>query len=96
MLISLDFCSEEVWKTFPRQEEAIKFMRMHDNVRVFSYEDRVKGQRRFLVSSYHEFWRRQVFAVFVYLVRLLVILLVTFSNFISIIYMVHSYVGIEI
>nr|BAB10428.1 unnamed protein product [Arabidopsis thaliana] len=47
-----------VWATFPRQEEAIKFEKRHDNVRIFSYQDHFSGQRRFLVSSYEEFWKR--------------------------------------
>ncbi|KAL1206731.1 hypothetical protein V5N11_027289 [Cardamine amara subsp. amara] len=47
-----------VWATFPRQDEAIKFEKRHDNVRIFSYQDHFSGQRRFLVSSYEEFWKR--------------------------------------
>ncbi|XP_019088763.1 PREDICTED: DNA-directed primase/polymerase protein-like [Camelina sativa] len=47
-----------VWATFPRQDEAIKFGKRHDNVRIFSYQDHFSGQRRFLVSSYEEFWKR--------------------------------------
>uniref|UniRef100_A0A7N1A273 DNA-directed primase/polymerase protein n=1 Tax=Kalanchoe fedtschenkoi TaxID=63787 RepID=A0A7N1A273_KALFE len=48
----------EVWATFPRQEEAINFSKEHQNIRIFSYQDHFSGQRRFLVSSYKEFWRR--------------------------------------
>ncbi|CAH2070201.1 unnamed protein product [Thlaspi arvense] len=47
-----------VWATFPRQDEAIKFEKRHENVRVFSYQEHFSGQRRFLVSSYEEFWKR--------------------------------------
>ncbi|ESQ43234.1 hypothetical protein EUTSA_v10012991mg [Eutrema salsugineum] len=47
-----------VWATFPRQDEAIKFEKRHENVRVFSYQDHFSGQRRFLVSTYEEFWKR--------------------------------------
>ncbi|KFK26881.1 hypothetical protein AALP_AA8G305600 [Arabis alpina] len=47
-----------VWATFPRQEEAIKFEKRHDNVRIFSYQDHFSGQRRFLVSTYEELWKR--------------------------------------
>ncbi|XP_023644369.1 DNA-directed primase/polymerase protein isoform X2 [Capsella rubella] len=47
-----------VWATFPRQDEAMKFGKKHDNVRIFSYQDHFSGQRRFLVSSYEEFWKR--------------------------------------
>ncbi|CAH8279408.1 unnamed protein product [Arabidopsis lyrata] len=47
-----------VWATFPRQDEAIKFGKRHDNVRIFSYQDHFSGQRRFLVSTYEEFWNR--------------------------------------
>ncbi|XP_010537140.1 PREDICTED: DNA-directed primase/polymerase protein isoform X2 [Tarenaya hassleriana] len=47
-----------VWATFPRQDEAMKFTKGHENVRVFSYQDHFSGQRRFLVSTYGEFWKR--------------------------------------
>lgn len=50
--------SKEVWATFPRQEEAIKFAKAHRDVHVFSYQDHFSGQRRFLVSTYKEFWKR--------------------------------------
>ncbi|KAJ1404411.1 DNA-directed primase/polymerase protein isoform X3, partial [Sesbania bispinosa] len=49
---------KEVWITFPRQEEAMKFAKGQDDVRVFSYQDHFNGQRRFLASTYTEFWRR--------------------------------------
>ncbi|KAH7853289.1 hypothetical protein Vadar_000944 [Vaccinium darrowii] len=49
---------EEVWATFPRQDEAMKYAKEHAHVRVFSYQDHMNGQRRFLVSTYEEFWRR--------------------------------------
>ncbi|XP_047971083.1 DNA-directed primase/polymerase protein isoform X3 [Salvia hispanica] len=49
---------EDVWTTFPRQDDAMKFAKQHGNVRLFSYQDHMNGQRRFLVSSYKEFWRR--------------------------------------
>ncbi|KAJ4823721.1 hypothetical protein Tsubulata_032139 [Turnera subulata] len=49
---------EEVWATFPRQNEAMNFAKEHANVSVFSYQDHYNGQRRFLVSTYKEFWRR--------------------------------------
>ncbi|XP_065869199.1 uncharacterized protein [Euphorbia lathyris] len=47
-----------VWTTFPRQNEALNFAKEHVNVHVFSYQDHHYGQRRFLVSTYEEFWRR--------------------------------------
>lgn len=47
-----------VWATFPRQEEAVRFSRAHRNSHVFSYQDHLTGKRRFLVSTYDEFWRR--------------------------------------
>ncbi|XP_020689294.1 DNA-directed primase/polymerase protein isoform X2 [Dendrobium catenatum] len=47
-----------VWATFPRQEEAFRFARTHRNSNVFSYQDHLTGKRRFLVSTYVEFWRR--------------------------------------
>ncbi|GER51046.1 DNA primases [Striga asiatica] len=49
---------EEIWTTFPRQDEAMKFAKQHMNSRIFSYQDHMSGQRRFLVSTYKEFWRR--------------------------------------
>ncbi|KAF3432929.1 hypothetical protein FNV43_RR24031 [Rhamnella rubrinervis] len=49
---------EEVWATFPRQDEAMKFANGHAHVHIFSYQDHFNGQRRFLVSSYREFWKR--------------------------------------
>ncbi|KAM7499710.1 hypothetical protein LguiA_024124 [Lonicera macranthoides] len=49
---------EEVWATFPRQEEAMKYAKEHTDVHIFSYQDHVHGTRRFLVSTYKEFWRR--------------------------------------
>ncbi|GLT31227.1 hypothetical protein SLA2020_059780 [Shorea laevis] len=49
---------KDVWATFPRQEEAMKFAKAHKDVHVFSYQDHFSGQRRFLVSTYKEFWRR--------------------------------------
>ncbi|KAI3458089.1 hypothetical protein Pfo_014752 [Paulownia fortunei] len=61
---------EEVWTTFPKQDEAMKFVKQHMDARVFSYQDHMNGQRRFLVSTYKEFWQRRVFsyAFFYYLV----------------------------
>jgi len=53
-LISRDI----VWATFPRQDEAIRFSKEHAHTKVFSYQDHLSGQRRFLVSTYGEFWRR--------------------------------------
>ncbi|XP_040367333.1 DNA-directed primase/polymerase protein isoform X6 [Rosa chinensis] len=56
--LSSSLFRKEVWATFPRQEEAMQFAKRHENVHVFSYQDHFSGQRRFLVSSYNEFWRR--------------------------------------
>ncbi|CAN6168018.1 unnamed protein product [Urochloa humidicola] len=47
-----------VWATFPRQEEAIRFSKAHVHTNVFSYQDHKTGTRRFLVSTYDEFWKR--------------------------------------
>ncbi|VAH26197.1 unnamed protein product [Triticum turgidum subsp. durum] len=47
-----------VWATFPRQDEAIRFSKEHAHTKVFIYQDHLSGQRRFLVSTYDEFWRR--------------------------------------
>ncbi|OEL19097.1 hypothetical protein BAE44_0019875 [Dichanthelium oligosanthes] len=47
-----------VWATFPRQEEAIRFSKAHMHTNVFSYQDHKTGTRRFLVSTYDEFWKR--------------------------------------
>jgi len=52
---------DEVWATFPRQEEAARFAKAHAQTYVFSYQDHFSGQRRFLVSTYDEFWRRLKF-----------------------------------
>ncbi|KAK6936777.1 hypothetical protein RJ641_033807 [Dillenia turbinata] len=49
---------KEVWSTFPRQDEAMKLVKGHSAVHVFSYQDHFSGQRRFLVSTYKEFWKR--------------------------------------
>lgn len=49
---------KEVWITFPRQDEAMKFAKGQEDVHLFSYQDHFNGQRRFLVSTYTEFWRR--------------------------------------
>ncbi|OVA02115.1 DNA primase [Macleaya cordata] len=54
-----DFNSrKQVWATFPKQDQAIAFAKSHSHVHLFSYQDRLNGQRRFLVSTYEEFWRR--------------------------------------
>ncbi|KAL6871481.1 hypothetical protein ACP4OV_014310 [Aristida adscensionis] len=47
-----------VWATFPRQEEAVRFSKAHSHTNVFSYQDHLTGTRRFLVSTYEEFWLR--------------------------------------
>ncbi|XP_072987088.1 uncharacterized protein [Typha latifolia] len=49
---------DKVWATFPRQEEAMRFSKVHAQTNVFSYQDHLTGQRRYLVSTYDEFWRR--------------------------------------
>ncbi|XP_050914527.1 uncharacterized protein LOC127129360 isoform X1 [Lathyrus oleraceus] len=49
---------KEVWFTFPKQDEAVKFAKGQEDVHLFSYQDHFNGQRRFLVSTYTEFWRR--------------------------------------
>ena len=51
------FVRNEVWATFSRQEQAISYQKEHSNVFIFSYQYHVNGQRRFVVSSYKEFWR---------------------------------------
>ncbi|KAA8539966.1 hypothetical protein F0562_026658 [Nyssa sinensis] len=61
--IHVDFSEQnklrkEIWDTFPRQDEAMKFAKEHAHVHVFSYQDHMNGQRRFLVSTYKEFWQR--------------------------------------
>lgn len=54
-----DLISRDVlWATFPRQDEAVRFSKEHTHTKVFSYQDHLSGQRRFLVSTYDEFWRR--------------------------------------
>lgn len=49
---------KEVWATFPKLDQAIRFVDNHPDVHVFSYQDHLTEQRRFLVSNYNEFWRR--------------------------------------
>ena len=61
--------SKEIWSTFPRQDEAMKFAKGHDHARVFSYQDHFNGQRRFLVSTYKEFWKRLSFGPHVFSMR---------------------------
>ncbi|KAI5657830.1 hypothetical protein M9H77_26623 [Catharanthus roseus] len=48
----------EIWATFPRQDEAMKYVKKHTNARIFSYQDHANGQRRFLAATYEEFWKR--------------------------------------
>lgn len=49
-----------VWATFPRQDQAVQFADSHGghNLAVFQYQDHLTGQRRFLATTYNEFWRR--------------------------------------
>ncbi|MFS8033280.1 hypothetical protein Hanom_Chr17g01567641 [Helianthus anomalus] len=47
---------EDVWATFPRQDEAMKFVKDHNGAHIFSNQDHASGQRSFLVSTYKEFW----------------------------------------
>ncbi|KAL4565043.1 hypothetical protein LXL04_029125 [Taraxacum kok-saghyz] len=49
---------DDVWATFPRQDEAMKYAIDHGGVHIFSYQNHATGQRRFLVSTYKEFWKR--------------------------------------
>ncbi|CAH1445525.1 unnamed protein product [Lactuca virosa] len=49
---------DDVWATFPRQDEAMKYAKDYEGVHIFSYQNHTSGQRRFLVSTYKEFWRR--------------------------------------
>ncbi|GJV08004.1 hypothetical protein Tco_1345660 [Tanacetum coccineum] len=48
----------DIWATFPTQEEAMNYGKEFVGIHIFSYQDHVSGQRRFLVSTYKEFWRR--------------------------------------
>ncbi|PIN16283.1 hypothetical protein CDL12_11069 [Handroanthus impetiginosus] len=57
-LAEQDKLREKIWATFPKQDQAMKFTKQHTNARVFSYQDHMTGQRRFLVSTYKEFWLR--------------------------------------
>ncbi|EPS68297.1 hypothetical protein M569_06472, partial [Genlisea aurea] len=50
---------DKIWSTFPKQDEAIKLVKQHPNAHVFCYQDHRTGQRRFLVSTYKEFWLRK-------------------------------------
>eukprot|EP00976_Prorocentrum_cordatum_P090012 1187938-Prorocentrum_minimum.AAC.3 len=51
------------WKVFPRQEFAFQWADSQAGVdckrlAYFSFEDATSGTRKFLISSYEEFWRR--------------------------------------
>nr|GFA07072.1 hypothetical protein [Tanacetum cinerariifolium] len=48
---------DDIWATFPTQEEAMNYGKELVGIHIFSYHDYVSGQRRFLVSTYKEFWR---------------------------------------
>jgi hypothetical protein len=53
----------EPWKIFPRQEFAFQWADSQagvvpKNLAYFSFEDSKSGTRKFLISSYEEFWRR--------------------------------------
>lgn len=61
---------KQVWATFPRQDEAVKFVKRHESARVFSYQDHFSGQRRFLVSTYEEFWNRFPFLLTSFNIRI--------------------------
>eukprot|EP00249_Psilotum_nudum_P013456 c24342_g1_i1 orf=428-2221(+) len=63
--IHKDLAAEEeppsrVWATFPRQDEAFQFVDSHGTkeISVFAYQDHITGQRRYLATSYAEFWHR--------------------------------------
>ncbi|KAL2613796.1 hypothetical protein R1flu_025488 [Riccia fluitans] len=49
-----------IWATFPKQEQAIQFAEsnLDSGVAVFQYQDHMNGQRRFLATTYTEFWQR--------------------------------------
>ncbi|XP_068635004.1 uncharacterized protein [Aristolochia californica] len=49
---------KDIWATFPKQDQAMSFAKNHTQVQIFSYQDHLNGQRRFLVTTYKEFWRR--------------------------------------
>lgn len=49
---------KEVWFTFSKQNEAIKFAKGQEDVHLFCYQDHLNGYRRFLVTTYTEFWQR--------------------------------------
>ncbi|KAK3238400.1 hypothetical protein CYMTET_51584 [Cymbomonas tetramitiformis] len=54
--------ADRLWRTFPRQEFAFRAADSQgaelEHVAYFSYEEVGTGRRRFLISSYTEFWRR--------------------------------------
>ncbi|CAH9140909.1 unnamed protein product [Cuscuta epithymum] len=49
---------QEIWVTYPKQDEAMKYAKQCTNARLFSYQNHINGQRRFLVSTYEHFWKR--------------------------------------
>ncbi|GBG82877.1 hypothetical protein CBR_g36403 [Chara braunii] len=54
----------KMWQIFPRQDMAFQFCDAHQQeagggkLSVFVFEEHFMGQRRFLVTTYEEFWRR--------------------------------------
>ncbi|XP_024523407.1 DNA-directed primase/polymerase protein [Selaginella moellendorffii] len=56
---STPIAAGDAWATFARQEQALQYADCHRHgLAVFTYQDHTTGQRRFLVTSHLEFWRR--------------------------------------
>ncbi|KAH7403973.1 hypothetical protein KP509_15G003100 [Ceratopteris richardii] len=49
-----------VWATFAKQDQAMQFVQSHGSkeIALFVYQDHLTGQRRFLATTYKEFWSR--------------------------------------
>eukprot|EP00250_Pteridium_aquilinum_P003703 c14008_g1_i2 orf=149-2014(+) len=54
------FSRNTIWATFGKQDQAMQFMQSHRSkeIALFVYQDHVTGQRRFLATTYKEFWCR--------------------------------------
>ncbi|KAI5062827.1 hypothetical protein GOP47_0021374 [Adiantum capillus-veneris] len=49
-----------IWATFGKQDQAMQFVQSHGSkdLALFVYQDHFSGQRRFLATTYKEFWCR--------------------------------------
>ncbi|MCO5586812.1 hypothetical protein L7F22_040755 [Adiantum nelumboides] len=52
------FAGRNIWATFGKQDQAMQFVQSHGSkeLALFVYQDHFSGQRRFLATTYKEFW----------------------------------------